>query len=185
MKIVVYGLIGLVSFAAALAGALAATGNFTPESLEKLLGLGEETSAETEAPLYPEEDGTSALARALREREAALNKRASDLDARVKAFETRETELRKLERTIEARIEELNALLSDSDAERQARQQIIAKTLEGMDSKKAAERVAGLDPEEAAAILRLVREKDRAKIMQDMQTSDAVRLLRLLGEAPL
>jgi flagellar motility protein MotE (MotC chaperone) len=185
MKWVLYGLIGLISFVAALAGALAVTGNLTPESFAKLLGTAEEAPPAVEEPTYPEEDGTSALARALKEREAALNKRASDLDARIKSLDTREAELRKLEKAIETRIEELNLLLSGSDTERQARQQIIAKTLEGMDSRKAAERVAGLDPEEAAAILRLVGEKDRAKIMEDMQTDDAIRLLRLLGEAPL
>ena len=185
MKFLLYGFIALISFVAALVGALAATGNLSQESLDKLMGKAEGVPETAGENMYAEEDQMSALARALKEREAALKKKSSDLETRSKALDTREAELRRLESSIQTRLEELNSLMGDADKERQARQQTIASTLQEMDSKKAAERVAGLDPEEAVAILRLVDEKERAKIMEDMTTDDAIRLMRLLGEAPL
>ncbi len=186
MKYLLYGFIALLTFAAALAGTLAASGNLNAESLEKILALsaGPEESSEETLPT-DEEDPLSSLAQALKAREQTLEKRAETLEEREKELDKRETELRTLDNTVQQRIKELNTLLSDSDNEREARRKTTALTLEEMDPTKAAERLTGLAPEEAVAILRLVDDKERAKILEEMTPEEATRLLRMFQEPPL
>jgi flagellar motility protein MotE (MotC chaperone) len=180
MKIIIYGLVAVLSFAGALAGALALTGYLTPETLERILGRGE--AAEEQAPALPEEDALGSLARALKERETSLNRRETGLSERERALAARESELRRLESTVEERIQDLNNLLGQADNEMVARRQTLADTFGRMDPRKAAEQLQALPPEDAVAILRLMDEKNRAKIFDAMNRDEATRILRLFQE---
>lgn len=180
MRIIIYAVAALLSFTGALAGALALTGNLKPENLDRVLGRGE-PAAEQESTL-PEEDALSSLARALRDRETTLARRETTLVERERALAKRESELRQLESTVEERIRDLNNLLGQADNEMIARRQTLADTFSRMDPKKAAEQLQSLPAEDSVAILRLIDDKSRAKILDAMNRDEATRILRLFQE---
>lgn len=184
MRIVLYAMIGLLSFVLALAGAMAVTGNLSGEALGRLMGQSE-AGLGAATGTAPVEEEMSMLARRLKEREEALDRREADLVRRETEFAKRGGELQQLQTTIEDRLKEIQGALAQNDTELQARRQTTANTLERMDAKKAAERMTGLPADEAAEILRLVKDKQRAKIIEQMAPDEAVRLLRLLQEPSL
>lgn len=184
MRILLYALAGLLSFAIALAGAMAATGNLNADAVKRLLGE-QKPGQESRPAAAPAPDELGALARRLKEREEALDRREADLVRREAEFAKRSGELQQLQTTIEDRLKEIQGALAQNDTELQARRQTTASTLERMEPKKAAERMNGMPAEEAAEILRLVKDKQRAKIIEQLQPDEAVRLLRLLQEPAL
>ena len=180
MKYLLYVLIALASFAAALAGAMALTGNLNTEALKRLMNP-EAAAPPTEAVAARDEIGP--LAEQLKRERAALKKREQELAQREAQLDQREQELATLRSELTEIQSEIQGALGDAETERKLRLETIAITVANMDEDKAAERLKGLPVEDVAAILKLIeKDKDRGAILEAMEQDFAVRVLQALQE---
>ena len=189
MKMVLFAVIGLLSFAGALAGGLAMTGNLSGEALSRIVlgpkagetgqreGTESDKPRETEDPLGP-------LAQQIKKKENELKDREDQLNQREAQINQRETELAQLQTKLEELQKQIGGSLADADKERQTRIQTVASTIEKMKPLKAAESLQNMPPEDAAAVLSLVKAKERGKVVEAMKPEMATRVLRLLQEPP-
>ncbi len=179
MKYALFLLLGLLSFAGALAGALALTGNLNGEALQRLLGS---PAAEAVNNASAENQDVDMLVRQLREKETALARKEQELKERESQLLLREESLKTLRDEVEQMQSRVQGAMEEADAERKVRIESVALTLTEMRPNKAAERLDGMPPEEVAEILALIEAKDRGKIIEAMDAETATRVLRQLQE---
>jgi flagellar motility protein MotE (MotC chaperone) len=180
MKILVYGMIAVISFVAALAGALALTGNLSRETLDRLSG--KEAPVVAPPPQQTASDPLSPLVQQLKNKEETLRKRELELNERATQIDKRAQELDRLRTEIEGLQKQLQGAVQEADKERTARLQSIAITIAEMKPDKAAERLQGMPPDDIAEILTCMKPKERGKIVEALETSLATRVLRALQE---
>ncbi len=181
MKKVLYVLVALVSFSAALAGALAFTGNLSRESLMRLIKQQPAMTAQQE----PEKELLSPLAQEMKEREAALKAREQAVAEREAQVAQREKELEALRKDVEQIQKQIQGAFADEEQDRQVRLETIANTVAEMKADRAAQALEGMPVDEAAEILAIVEAKDRGKIVEKMDPEFATRVLSELQNLKL
>ena len=163
MKIVGIVVLALFAFVASIVGALAVTGNLSAERLSQLMG-GDETPAAEVAPTDP----IAPVAERLKAEEERLQKWAAELEEREERLAKRESVLdQTLEQTQQLQAE-VKTALDTLDADQAARVEDTAKLVEAMDPKKAADSLASMNPDEAAAILRHIKERTAGRILDEL-----------------
>jgi len=181
MKILIYGLVPILSFAVFLIGPLALTGNLSKASLARIVKREPAVPQEgtkTAAPL----DG---LAQQLRDKEAGLIERETKVKARELQLDQREQELNDLRDRLEAIKAEIDGALQDAETERTIRMETVALTVEGMKADSAAKVLEANTPEDTAEILALVKDKQRSKILDAMNPEFATRVLSSMQQKKL
>src|SRR5690606_16095761 len=123
MKIILFGVVGLLAFVGILAGLLALDGNLSPEALQRMVNPPppEAAPAFTQDPVNP-------LAQALKQKETALRQKQQELDEREARLEQREKELNRLRTDLENMRAEIGVAMDEADAERTLRLQSVADT---------------------------------------------------------
>ena len=177
MKIIAFGVLGMLSFLGALALGLGATGNLNRDALDRVRGV--ESALDT--PLAATQDSLSPLAQQLRQKEESLRQRDRQLNEREQQLARREEELAQVRNELEQLRDVIDGSLGEADTERRVRMTTIAITLTNMRPKQAAQQLNGLPVEDVAEILLQVeRPKDRGAIMQELETDLATQVLRYL-----
>lgn len=179
IKILGLVILALVLFSGTLVGMVALTGNLNKAGLDRVMGK-DELPVETPAV---EEDEVAVLARGLKERETALNKRKAILDEREQRIEQRRLELVTLLEDATEIQNTIDESLEATDADHEERLMDVASSLATM---KAANAAAILDgwpsSAEVATILRKVEEKKRGKMLDAMDLKRATEVLRIIQE---
>jgi flagellar motility protein MotE (MotC chaperone) len=180
MKLVLLGLVGLLSCVATIVASLYFTGNL---SQEKIRGLWDkEALAEVHAKEKAEEESKAptlgTLAQQLKEREKEIETRKVALDEREKQLTQREADLDKARtdlETLQASINESYGVAADDKKEQI---KTIAITLENMEAEGAAKTLESMPTDEAAEILMGVKEKKRGEILGAMSAETTARILK-------
>lgn len=180
MKIVIYGLIGLVSFAATLAVSLLLTGNLSMDAVQRVFGPAPPPAVETGVP-----DPLAPLVQQIKKRESALQQREQALKQRENQVVQREQELAQMQKRLTDIQKQIDDSLGDAEQERRVRMETVASTISVMKPDKAAERLEEMPIEDAAEILYLVKPKERGKIVEAMKSDRAGLVLRALQERRL
>ncbi len=178
MRFIALVLLAAISFIGAVAGALALTGNLTKENILEIVKPQpkETTAAETT------EDDVGPLSRALQKREAELDKRERELDKQEERLDQRLAELKALREEIAQIRKQIQTALEKQDAERDKRMQDVADSLAEMDPANAAQTIEQWPTEDAAVALRLIKERERGKILDEMDPEKAGLVLRSLQQ---
>ncbi len=178
MKLVLYVILPLIVFGAALIVPLALTGNLNKESIQKLA-----SRSKKPVTLQPDPSRVDFLVRALKERQA-------DLDAREEKVREDEARLKKMESDLEALRTELLAIqkqvqdtLGAEDAAQKERLQVVADDLAKMRPQNAVEVMKDWSEEQQIAVLKLIPGRQRVKILDSMEPKEAATLLEAL-QAP-
>lgn len=180
MKIVALVLAALVVFAGALAGVLAATGNLNGEAIGRLMGK----EVKGKEALPPKSEGTDMLADENRKRQSELDEREKKMNEREKQLAQREKDLADLRTQLEAMKQQVDGAVKNNEQERQTQMETIANTLVQMKPDNAAQRLEKFTPEEQADVLkRIVKVKDRARILEAMKPENAARVMQFLQNA--
>ncbi len=181
MKIVLALFVAAFVFAATVLGAIAATGNLNQEAFQKMMGK-EVVPAGGAAPEKPSADSLGTLADGLRQREETLAQkerelaeRESQLDARQKTLETQAAELKTL-------MQQIDGNLAQAEQERQAQVRAQALSVAGMDAENAAAVLEGMPIDNAAAIMLEVKEKTRGEILNAMKPEVATSIIQALQD---
>lgn len=185
IKLVVLGLVGLLSCVLTIVGSLYLTGNL---SQDKIRGLWDkEALAESQAKEQAEKEAGAptlgTLAQQLRQREKDLNERGIALDDREKQLAQREADLDKTRtelETLQASINESYGVAADDKKEQI---KTIAITLENMEAEGAAKTLEAMPTDEAAEILMGVKEKKRGEILGAMSAETTARILKEIRDA--
>jgi len=183
MKVLLYALIGLISFAACLALVLAATGNLNQETLSRLMGGEAALPAGTEAEPVTPADELGSLADRLKQKEAELLAREDALDQREAQINERETNLQQLIAQMETLKADIDTTIENREKERTVRLEAIAVRMGAMKADKASQvlkELADENPEDAARVFNLIQTEEAAKILDALDPSDATRILREL-----
>lgn len=184
MKFLLFGIIGLLSFLGTLLGVLALTGNLSSEALQRVSSKPEPAAAATPAT---SQDPVGPLAQALKAKEEDLKKRELALKEREGILDQREKDLNKLRTDLEGIRTEVSAAMDAKEEERQMQLQTVAETLEAMRPENAAASLQGMPEKDVADILKLVQTKNRGKIMDAMKGDSgyAAGVLKALQEGRL
>lgn len=169
--------IAVLAFAGTLVATLAISGNLNRDALDRLMG----DAPPTEAPAV-KQDAIGPVARKLQEDRVALDKRAEQLDARESRIEGRERQLQQTLKEIEDLQRQIGTNLEAIDQEQRARMETLAKSIASMDKQKAAQTLEDQDPEAAAAILLLMKDKDRGKIMNELEPRRRTLIVQIMQE---
>ena len=181
MKYAIMVLLALVVFVLALGGALALTGNLTPETFDKLMGKeteGAMPEAEPADPLDP-------IARQLRRKEQDLSEKERLLDEREAQITRREQGLATLQQELDDLQKRLLGAESDLQAQREQEIETVANTIAEMKPKSAAERIENMPLEDIVAVLRKMKDKDRGAVVEAMEPEIASEVLRRMQEPSL
>jgi len=175
----------LGSFAGAVLGPLALSGNLNQDGLNKLLGKPPvEKPGEAGAPgaegAAPQGDVDPLV--------AALKAREEEIARREEEVRKQEESLRKMTADLEAMRDDLATMqtqidekIAREDDSRKERMQEVALSLAKMKPTNAAASLKSWSPEDAAAVLRLVKDRERGKILDAMGES-AAPLLQVLQQ---
>lgn len=169
MKFLLLGLISVISFLGTLVGALALTGNLSADAVKRIVSG---TPAESAAPGPTSRDPLGPLAEALNQKEAQLKEREQALRQREARVEQREKELERLRADIETMRSEISTAMDEADAQQEERRKTVADTLAAMRPENAARTLESMPRDEVAAILNLVPNRNRGKIMDAMKEPD-------------
>ena len=179
MKLMLFGMLGLVSFTGALAAALALTGNFSRATLDKLMGKEVDVAAEVEAF-----DELGPLARELNERSEALDQQKAALAVQEQRMKYQEEALQQERQQIDTLIQQLNDDLDEKAALRVQRLSAIATRVGAMKPKQAARALESLPEDEAAEILRDASiAKNAGKIMSEIEPAILGRIMQHMRDA--
>jgi len=170
--IVIPLLVFLLAFGLSLAGVLAATGNLNKESLGKMFGSQQPAPLSEDVP-----DETDAFVLQLKENEKRIADEQKQLDEQKKRLRIAQDDVTQMTSQIEKMLQELEQMKGEVDKNRDARIEQAAKTVANMDPKKAAAALKDWPADRAAEVLRTVREKDRAKILDQMDPTLAAQIL--------
>ena len=175
MKIVLYALVGVVAFVLTLLGAMAVSGNLSEEGFDRLLGA-EELSPVTVDP----EDDLDPLLKALKSREEAVRMAEKDLESRQENLEIRERDVETMLKDVAQVLEQLTESLDDADTGYEKNLTETAKSLEGMKAKSAAEVLEKIPLEDAAQLLLRIKDRDRGKILDEMDPELTAQVIQIL-----
>jgi len=163
MKILMTVIAAITVFLVALLVPAVLSGNLTADTARRLVGIEPpEPPVDPDAQLGP-------LARKLKEEQQRLKEWEAALAEREAKLVQRERILDQTLEEISATQEAVKAALNELDAERAAACEEIAKSLTAMEPRNAAVDLESFPPDDAAHILRLIRERDRGKILDAME----------------
>ena len=174
------GLLALTAlvFVGTLAAALAVTGNLSREGFERILSG--PPPAEIAAPAV---DEISPVLRALREREEALAQREAEAARQEEMLRIQQRDLDQMRIELADTLAKLKESLDAADEQRDERLAEVAKSFAAMRARNAAEALQGWPTEDAADVLRRVREKERGRILDEMDPAKASMILRSIQES--
>ena len=175
-KLIPLIVLALLSFAGTMAALIAVTGEF--ENVKKLV-RGEPV---TEPAAEEGPDALEQWTGELRERETALAEEEARLQEEEERQQRRLEEMEDILKRMEEIQGQVQGAVATSDAEQQTRMKEVADSYAAMSPEKAAEALKEWPTEEAAGILRLIKERDRGKILDKLEPSEAGRILRALKE---
>lgn len=175
MKLVLYLLLALFSFALTVGGMLAYAGALNKEGIDKLLGRNQPV-APVEVAVEP--DALSKMAKALREREDAIAARELDLKQQQERLSETQNQMEELRSTLEELIGQLTKTVDTMDADKMARLQEVAKSLGSMKEDQAAIVLEEWPAEQGARLLQLIDPRKRGKILDKMNEVKASEFLR-------
>ena len=177
LKILGIAVLAIVCFLAALIGPMAVTGQLNKDTLGLFFG-----DEETSAPVKAGEDGLGPLAAGLRSEQ----KRLEEWDAKLGEEDARLTQRERIMDQALTEIEqiqaEISAAMDELDAEQLAGIQSIAKTMAAMSAKNAATDLQTMSPEEAARILPLIKDRNRGKILDEMDADKRSLIIQVLQD---
>jgi len=169
MKLIVYILIPLLSFAGTVAVCLALTGNLSTAGINKILRT--EPPAE-QAPAAPAQEVDPYL-QALQRRDEELKKREASVQAQEAQVKKAKADLEQLRTDVEQIQKKIGEVLKADDADQTKRVTDVALSLSKMKPTNAGKLVDAWDVKEAAKVLRLVKDKERGKILDSMTPEKA------------
>lgn len=175
MKIVIFGLAGILSFVGSLVAALAVTGNLSKESLQRLM----QKEVVLEEEMTSVSDGTGELAKLLAEKLAAVEQRERELTDRAAQQDQREESIRADITRLEQLLQGITGSLETEQADRAVRIKTLATSIAEMDEDKAALLLQEYPPEDAAEILldEVVTAEIRGGILDEMPKEFAAQIL--------
>jgi flagellar motility protein MotE (MotC chaperone) len=170
-----FGLILLAAlvFVGTLAGALAATGNLSQEAIERLV----KGPAESEAAPAPIDEAGPVL-QALKKREEGLKQREAEVARNEELQRIQQSDLDGMKSEISEMLSQIKTSLETVDEKRDEQLTEVANSFAAMKARNAAEALEAWPAEDAADILRRVDEKDRGKILDEMEPTKASMILR-------
>jgi flagellar motility protein MotE (MotC chaperone) len=168
----------VLAFAGTLAGVLAATGNLTPEAIDRFLGRGEESVVVEESG----PDEYALLADALKEREAKIAEREAAVRKEQARLETLQTETAAVRDDLNQLVTQLTDLLDEADAEVEQHFKDTATSISEMKADAAAEALQDWPSEDAARILLLIEEGQRGKILDKLNPMVASAFLQAIRD---
>ena len=175
MRLIGLGALALLSFVLTLLLPIALSGNLSKEGVKKLFTKtppAEQSIIEKEDPLDP-------FVRALKEREEALNKREETLKGQEDQVKKSQADLEQMRKDVEAKLTAIEEKVKQADADQVKRMLVVATSLAKMKAPVAADSLKELTPDEAAQLLLLMKDKERAKILNQFTTQAAA-----AGETP-
>ncbi|MDX9974356.1 MAG: hypothetical protein RBU21_15330 [FCB group bacterium] len=177
---ILYIVILLVGFVGAIVGVLAATHNLNREALDKIMGKVPEGAAHAsaEAP-----DDVDPLLRAIRDQQKKLDEREAAMKAQEERIKTAQADLQKLRDELGALLQQYGQDLDNVDAEAEAQRAEVETLLQKMKPDQAAEIISTKTPEEALALLKLIPEKSRPKVMEKLPPDKAAELIDAMRNA--
>ncbi len=175
MKLIGYILLGIVSFALTVFGLVAATGNLP--NLQKIF-----KGEVAEKKVVEEPDELDQLARELKAREERLTEQEAKLSREEEQLKQRQQELDDTLSKLEDISGQIQESIGEADADREERLKVTAESYAAMKAANAAEALKDWPAEDAANILRLIKDKDRGKILDQMEPRQAALILRTLQE---
>jgi len=176
-KILIYGMGVVISFSLALLLALFFSGNLNKAAWNKLLN--KEVALETAEEPTATADLVGPLAKELKLREEKILVKEKQLAEREKQLSIGLASLQSLKDNLERMQNDIDATLEDKEKSRQLALKTQALTLAGMKPQKAAKSLELMTPDEAAEVLKLIEEdKDRSKIMNELQSDFATRVFQ-------
>lgn len=176
----------LGSFAGAVVGPLALSGNLNQEGLNKLLGKAPAAPAAGEAGA-PGADGTvvqgdvEPLAAALKAREEEIARREEEVRKQEEVLRKMMTDLDTMRDDLATMQTQIDEKINKEDDARKERMQEVALSLAKMKPANAAASLESWSAEDAAAVLRLVKDRERGKIL-DAMGEKAAPLLQVLQQ---
>ena len=170
-------LLAFASFAAALLVPLGLSGNLNREGLEKILKRDAQRPVEA-----PQPDPATPLLRALNQQREALERREEELKEEEQRLRAMHADLEELREKVRDMLFKVQTTLSEEDEAHDERLQEVAQALSRMNPRNAAETMNSFTPDEAARVLRLIRDRDRIRILDAMDQEQAALILRTLQE---
>ena len=164
MKTVIITIVAtLVTFIITIVGALAATGNLNADAINRLMGRegSGEVSMDTEDPSGPFMNALKAKEQQLNEQEQNLNERDDRLMQRQRILDETLEEITLIQ-------EQIQAGLDDLDTDRDERIIKTAKLIAAMSAPNAAKDLEAMPPEDAAELLRNIKERNAGRILDAM-----------------
>lgn len=180
MKALVIALAAIAAFAAAALVPLHLSGNLNKEGIERIFGK--------EPPPAPAEEADTVsqdpLTDALKKKEESLKAREEELRQKEEQVKKMTADLEALRSDIATMQAQMEEKLSQEDAAQAERLQTVAQSLSKMKPANAAASLESWDPKEAATVLKLVKERERGRIL-DAMGDKAAPLLRALQDKRL
>ena len=166
-------LLAAMVFVATLAAALAATGNLSPDALQRLV---KGQTASQKAPVPVDEAGP--VLQALKQREQALKEREAEISRREEMQRIQERDLEQTKSEVTELLAQIQASLATVDEKRDEQLTEVANSFAAMKARNAAEALQAWPAEDAANILSRVKDKERGKILDEMEPTKASMILR-------
>lgn len=164
MKTVIITIIAtLATFVITIVGALAVTGNLNAEAVNRLMGR--EVASTT---AIDDEDPSGPFMNALKEKETRLNEQEQELNARDDRLLQRQRILDETLEEIALIQEQIQAGLDELDTDRDERIVKTAKLIAAMNATNAAKDLEAMPPEDAAELLRNIKERNAGRILDAM-----------------
>lgn len=174
IKMVVVVILVLAAFLAAILIPMGMSGKLTKESLDKLLGKEEPKPEEGPAKASKED----ILVRAIKDREEELDQREAKVreeEDRIRKMQSDLDQFRNELLTLQMQIQEM---VKAEDSNRETRLKDVAQSLGKMKPANAAQTLSSWTPDDAADVLRLVKERERGRILDAMQPEQASMVLK-------
>jgi flagellar motility protein MotE (MotC chaperone) len=168
--------LAVLAFAGTLAATLAATGNLSQEALERLV------KGETPQAVVAPVDEAGPVLQALKEREQTLARREADISRKEEILRIQESDLEAMKSEVEETLAQIKTSLESVDEKRDEQLTQVADSFAAMKASNAAEALQNWPAQDAADILRRVKEKDRGKILDEMEPTKASMILRSIQE---
>lgn len=181
IKLILYVIIPIIALVGTVVACLALTGNLSKEQMLKIVGKG---PAAEQAEETPKEEADPYL-RALQQREEALKKREAKLQDNEAQIKKSQADLDQLKTELEAVQKQIGDTLKNEDADAQKRISDVALSLSKMKPANAAKTLDTWEAADVAKVLRVVKEKDRGKILDAMPPEKAAAVLLELKAAKI
>lgn len=182
MKIAGYIILGLAAFLITLMVPVALSGNLSMETLNRIIGR--EAADKKSEPATPveEPDDIDPLVKALKAREEKVAQREAELAKEAARLDQDKAHVKELVGELEQILAQITQSLDTADANREKQIGEVAKSFASMKPKNAAQALETLPAEDAIAYLKYIKEKDRGKILDEMQPDKVAVLLQMLQE---